>query len=466
MSTDEITDRTSKLDTQSDGIINLSIGVSVSSAWIEAGSVVDVSGSLLAFTSDTTVEGFAGMSSDSIVCVVVSDDGSASFSDNNPLWSSSNNGLYVGQDRAVAWVSIDVAGEISRFCVIASNDPNEYSSFKIIAGQQIPDVDSVDATIEAAVIDNVAIPNAAVNGEPIGSPVPHFTGNFLGSNQVDIGDGFILNAGKKLECRLNGSVFAAIYPVNSGDGTFDDPLVAVKWDGSSFSKIGNVYNLSGAYGPMCNLSDNVIAIISDGNSVLQRFTWDGSSFSLSGSSSVTSSFTAIARISDNEVVVITGGSGNTKFLIVYEFSGGSWSQVGNAMSLGTTDSLGMDLTSLKDNVVVLFDNTSIQTYSWDGSDFASYGSSYTSIDTDSNVHLGGIDDKNVGLTYEDSFGTSHFAIIHFNGSSWSEFPDGLTTAVSSMLLSDTLLVINGAAGSRYYTACSLEYFVSNDDSVI
>lgn len=120
---------------------------------------------------------------------------------------------------------------------------------------------------------------------------------------------------------------------------------------------------------------------------------------------------SILAISDTRLVVYYQAGAE---LIMYEYSGTSWSQLGNALSLSGTL---VRLAKLTETDIALTDNLTdtLTTYRFDGTDWAAVGSSfsltYTMIDITS---LTETDIATIETTTDD------LRVYRFNGSTWSQ----------------------------------------------
>lgn len=139
------------------------------------------------------------------------------------------------------------------------------------------------------------------------------------------------------------------------------------FNGSTWSQEGSSLVVSTNSGPIAALSDTEIAMA--GGTLVRLFTWGGASWSQTSSLTVTSQgTTAVTAMNATDIVVVDTSTDSLKYYR-HDFNANTWVQVGNSYSI--TNPGAVDISRMNETDVVFNDITQddIRVFRWNGTDF-------------------------------------------------------------------------------------------------
>jgi len=150
-----------------------------------------------------------------------------------------------------------------------------------------------------------------------------------GENWVQVGNAFSISIGayNTIDMQMFGTNQIVICDVTTDD------LNVYDFDGTDFSLVGGYNRALGMSNPYIAVMSATEVALTIGSSV-QLYTWNGTTFSPTGSSYGLAPYTnpKICKV-DTDTVIAIDTSGTSKFVELL-YSGGSWSQVGSEVTLG------------------------------------------------------------------------------------------------------------------------------------
>jgi hypothetical protein len=200
---------------------------------------------------------------------------------------------------------------------------------------------------------------------------------------------------------------------------------------------------SGGYAGIAALSSTRIAYVDTTAATLVAYDFNGSTWSQVGNTlSVTSSQGSIAALSATRVALGKNGS-----LATYDFDGTNWSLVGSELSLGSV--IGSAIAMLSSSRIAWIDtvNDEIRTYDFSGTAWSQVGNGLSfGPTTSARYYLAGLSSNRI-VVYENTF--QLLISYEFDGSDWAAVTD--TTSVTdgyamTLLNSRSVLVERSTLG--------------------
>lgn len=147
---------------------------------------------------------------------------------------------------------------------------------------------------------------------------------------------------------------------------------------NTWKQTGSDLSVTTTYPAACPLGTNQVIFYE--NATLALYTWGGSSFSQTTSTTVTSGGRGgVAKLSSTTFALVADGINQLR---TYIYSGGTLSQVGNSLSLGTVND--PTVCSLSATRVVVADDSSagggsasVRVFDWNGTNWTQVGNTYT-----------------------------------------------------------------------------------------
>jgi hypothetical protein len=323
-------------------------------------------------------------------------------------------------------------------------------------------------------------------------PIVHHLGKLNGTTWYNLGENFC--TGSIINCiafdRLGNLYAAGSFVTYEGNA-----INIAKWDGISWSGLGNLFDfmVTGTIYSICIDSIGNVYVGGYFNISLSElksciFKWNGSSWSHVGTGISGNSSTGIRCMDiDNQGNLYVGGNFTTAGGIVArgiaKWDGTSWSNVGEGLSISSTDRIDSIAIDSENNIYVGGTFSTIGEISidkiakWNGTSWSGLGSglnvscSAICIDENDNIYAGG------GFTT--AGGISANKIAKWNGTSWSALGNGFNlnvftiTAYNNEIYAAGLFTASGSLDARIAkwngTSWSSLLSTSNynfDDSII
>ncbi len=237
-------------------------------------------------------------------------------------------------------------------------------------------------------------------------PIPTFTYN----TPTQVGNALAIDADNVMDICTNG-------PDRIAFSRSDDSLKTYDFDGTDWSNVGT-NGTTVSSGTIRSLSDTTVdgnIVYIDSDDVLQGYVFNGSTWETVGSQgAITTSWCAICKLSATRYVVATKDTSHE--LSVWDFSGTTWTQVGNTFDTGTTAGNLPSVGYMSDSTFSYCDagTGSIRMYSFDGENITQVGNAL-SLGTVSNPSLARLNAYDVALA---NFNTLN--VYRFDGTNWSD----------------------------------------------
>lgn len=224
---------------------------------------------------------------------------------------------------------------------------------------------------------------------------------------IDCGVEFeITSTGAQMDiCAINDTDIAFIDNAN-------DELRTYRFDGNTWSLVGSALSIASTYEAICKLDTDTIALLDGTN--LRVYYFDGSTWSTVGNPFATSAFGSMCLISENTIALMDDSIDSLR---VYSWNGSDFTLVGTPLTISGTHT--PSITYMEDNLIAMVDygNHEIKMYSWDGSDFTLIGNKFDLGGTYSTVDIIGHNNTDISLIASDDFLRSY----RFDGTDWYEY---------------------------------------------
>ncbi len=248
-----------------------------------------------------------------------------------------------------------------------------------------------------------------------------------GSNALQTGYGAIIG----ISSDSNGNVYAIGGYYDSNSKTY-----VAKWNGSSWSKLGNFAPYAGTLTSLCTDKNGNVYVggdIVNSNSSYFVNKWDGTSWSeVGGLDALDANASVDILVADDAGNIYATGdfTDDNGQHYVAKWDGTSWTEVGGLNSLNPDGPINVMTTDRAGNVYVAGniqneDNGSQNVYKWDGTSWLEIGSpANTAVfgnDTQfSSIGVTPTGDIYVGTDHKNSNGK--YYVTKWDGANWSELP--------------------------------------------
>jgi hypothetical protein len=211
---------------------------------------------------------------------------------------------------------------------------------------------------------------------------------------------------------------------------------------ATYALVGSGYAIASlANSRLATLTSSVVALWDEGNTRLGAHTWNGSTWSVTGSqltiTTTAGSRSDIASLDSTDIAMVVPISG-TYYLRTYRWSGSAWSQIGTSLSLGLTSAISLpSIYKLNSTTIAMVDGTAedLITYTWNGSSWSQTGNIFNLDTLVTNPKVTGINETDIIMI---DGGTGNITVFRWDGSDWTILiSDSCTDATGGLSICET-----------------------------